>query len=61
MRKFQIFLILLGGFLLAGLYMEQKYGVVSAYLKGDMSEAERQEYVLELRKAKIYYTGLSRK
>ena len=48
MRKFQIFLILLGGFLLAGLYMEQKYGVVSAYLKGDMSEAERQEYVLEL-------------
>lgn len=48
MRKFQIFLILLGSILLSGLYMEERYRLVSGYLRGNMTETEKQEYVSQL-------------
>ena len=49
MRKLQIFLIVFGSVLLASLYFEGRYQMISSYLQGDMTEQEKADYVEQLR------------
>lgn len=48
MRKLQIFLLIIGGILLAGFYIEWKYQGVSLFFEGIMDGGEQEIYIQEL-------------